>query len=130
MAYPDYSLPFILYTDASHDGLGADLYLRKAGKIRMIGFASRTLTPAEEKYHLHSGKLKFLALKWAVTEQFWGYLFYATYFTVYTDNNPLKYVLTMAKPNATGYHWVAALEDVNFSVKYHSGNANSDADFH
>ena len=129
MAYPDYSQPFILHTDASQDGLGAVLYQRQEGKIRVIGFASRTLTPAEQKYHLHSGKLEFLALKWAITEQFRDYLFYAKCFTVYTDNNPLTYVLTTAKLNATGYRWVAALADFNFSVKYRPGHANIDADF-
>ena len=95
----------------------------------MIGFASRTLTPAEQKYYLHSGKLEFLAMKWAITEQFRDYLFYANYFMVYTDNNPLTYVLTSAKLNATGCRWVAALADLNFSVKYRPGHANIDADF-
>ena len=49
---------------------------------------------------------------------------------MYTDNNPLTYVLTTAKLNATGYRWVAALADFNFSVKYRPGHANIDADFH
>jgi UPF0288 family protein (methanogenesis marker protein 3) len=34
-------------------------------------------------YHLHSGKLEFLALKWAVTEHFRDYLYYASKFVVY-----------------------------------------------
>ena len=68
MAYPDFSLPFILHTDASEEGLGAVLYQKQNGKMRVIGYASRTLNPAERKYHLHSGKLEFLALKWAITE--------------------------------------------------------------
>ena len=50
---------------------------------------------------MHSGKLEFLALKWAVTEQSRDYLYYAPEFVVYTDNNPLTYVLTSAKLNAT-----------------------------
>ena len=77
MAYPDFSIPFRLHTDASQEGLGAVLYQNQQGKMRVIGFASRNLLPAEKKYHLHSGKLEFLALKWAVTEQFHDYLFYA-----------------------------------------------------
>lgn len=97
--------------------------------MRVIGFASRTLTPAERKYHFHSGKLEFLALKWAVTEQFRDYLFYAKHFTVYTDNNPLTYLLTTAKLNATGYRWVVALADFTFTIKYRPGHANIDADF-
>ncbi len=95
----------------------------------VIGFASRTLTPVEKKYHLHSGKLEFLALKWAITEQFRDYLFYAKHFTLYTDNNPLTYVLTTTKLNATGHRLVASLADFNFTLKYRPGHANTDADF-
>ena len=76
---------------ASNGGLGAVLYQRQSGKMRVIGYGSRTLTTAEKNYHLHSGKLEFLALKWAVCEQFRDYLYYAPSFTVYTDNNPLTY---------------------------------------
>ena len=47
LAYPDCSQPFILHTDASKDGLGAVLYQVQAGKMRIIGYASRTLSPAE-----------------------------------------------------------------------------------
>ena len=84
MAYPDYEIPFVLHTDASQEGLGAVLYQKQQGRMCVVGYASRTLTPAETKYHLHSGKLEFLALKWAITEHFWDYLFYASDFTVYT----------------------------------------------
>ena len=129
MAYPDFSQPFILHTDASEEGLGSVLYQKLDGKMRVIGYASRTLNPAESKYHLHSGKLEFLALKWAITEQFRDYLFYAPSFTVYTDNNPLTYVMTTAKLNATGRRSVSALADFNFNIKYRPGRVHRDADF-
>jgi len=98
------------------------------GEIRVITYASRTLTPAEKNYHLHAGKLEFLALKWAITEQFCDYLYYAHKFTVYTDNNPLTYVLTSAKLNATSLHWVGELADYRFQIKYSPGKSNNDAD--
>jgi hypothetical protein len=79
-------------TDASQDGLGAVLYQKQSGVMRVIAYASRTLSPAEKNYHLHTGKLEFLALKWAVKEQFRDYLYYAPEFTVFTDNNPLTYI--------------------------------------
>ena len=128
MAYPDFDRPFILHTDASQEGLGAVLYQQQEGKLRVIAYGSRTLTPAEKNYHLHSGKLEFLALKWAITDHFRHYLLYAKHFTVYTDNNPLTYILSTAKLNAIGHRWVGELSDFNFNIRYRPGRMNGDAD--
>lgn len=128
LGYPDFDLPFVLHTDASEQGLGAVLYQRQGGKLRVIAYGSRTLTPAERNYNLHSGKLEFLALKWAISEKFRDYLFYAPHFTVYTDNNPLTYVMSTAKLNAVGHRWVGELADFRFEVKYRPGKVNTDAD--
>lgn len=128
LAYPDFDLPFVLHTDASNEGLGAVLYQQQGNKLRVIAYGSRTLTPAEKNYHLHSGKLEFLALKWAVCDKFRDYLYYASTFTVYTDNNPLTYVLSTAKLNAVGHRWVGELADFHFTIKYRPGKSNADAD--
>ncbi|PFX31656.1 Retrovirus-related Pol polyprotein [Stylophora pistillata] len=128
MAYPNFELPFVLHTDASGEGLGAVLYQEQGSTLRVVGYGSRTLTPAERNYHLHSGKLEFLALKWAITDKFRDYLFYAPSFVVFTDNNPLTYVMSSAKLNATGHRWVAELADYNFTIKYRPGKSNVDAE--
>ena len=82
LGFPDFSQPFILHTDASNQGLGAVLYQQQDGKLRVIAYGSRVLTAAERNYHLHSGKLEFLALKWAITDKFRDYLYYTPTFTV------------------------------------------------
>ena len=128
LGYPDFSKPFVLHTDASQEGLGAVLHQKQDGKMRVIGYGSRSLTKAEKNYFLHSGKLEFLALKWAICEHFRDYLYHASDFIVYTDNNPLTYVLTTAKLNATGYRWVSELADFSFTIKYRPGHSNKDAD--
>ena len=74
LAFPDFNLPFVVNCDASEKGLGAVLYQKQDGKNRVVSFASRTLNEAERKYHLHSGKLEFLGLKWSVCEKFSDYL--------------------------------------------------------
>ena len=89
LGYPIYDMPYVLHTDASQLGLGAVLYQRQDGVMRVISYASRTLTPAEKRYNLHSGKLEFLALKWAICDEFRDLLYYAPSFTTYTANNPL-----------------------------------------
>uniref|UniRef100_A0A3B3IJJ6 Gypsy retrotransposon integrase-like protein 1 n=2 Tax=Oryzias latipes TaxID=8090 RepID=A0A3B3IJJ6_ORYLA len=128
LGYPDFESPFILHCDASQEGLGAVLYQRQHGKLVVIGYGSRTLTAPEKNYYLHSGKLEFLAMKWAICDRFREYLYYAPSFVVYTDNNPLTYVLTTAKLNATTHRWIAELADFNFSIKYRPGKVNGDAD--
>ena len=129
LAYPKYDMPFILHTDASNSGLSAVLYQRQEGKMRVISYASRTLTPSERNYNYHPGKLEFLALKWAVCDEFRDILYHASEFTVYTDNNPLTYIMSTAKLNATGHRWVSELSEFNFHIKYRPGKVNVDADF-
>ena len=85
LVFPDYSKPFILNCDASEKGLGAVLYQKRDGVNKVISYGSRTLTDAEKNYHLHSGKLEFLGLKWSVCDKFADYLGY-TEFEVYTDD--------------------------------------------
>ena len=66
-------------------------------------------------------------MKWAITDKFHEYL-YGSQFQVYTDNNPLTYVLTTAKLDATGHRWVAALSNYIFSIIYKPGKGHIDAD--
>ena len=98
LSFPDFSKPFLLETDASGIGLGAVLSQKKEdGRYHPIAYASRSMNDTEENYH--SNKKEFLALKWAVTEQFHEYL--SPYgkntneFIVQTDNNPLTYIATV-----------------------------------
>jgi len=126
LAYADYTKPFKLNTDASGLGLGAALYQADLdGHDRPVAYASRSLSKSEQNYPAH--KLEFLALKWAVTDQFHEYL-YGNKFDVWTDNNPLTYAFTTAKLDATGHRWVAALANYNFALHYKKGTLNNDAD--
>ena len=99
---------FKLTTDASKKGLGAVLsQVRSDGKEKPVAFANRTLSKAEKNYT--APKLGFLALKWSLTDRFHEYQYGST-FEVYTDNNPLSYVLSSAKLDATGQRWIVALQ--------------------
>ena len=126
LAYADYTKPFKVHTDAFEIGLGAILYQdQEDGTTRVIAYASRSLSKLEKQYH--ASKLEFLCLKWAITDHFHEYL-YGGSFMVCTDNNPLTYILTTAKLDATGQRWVASLANYDFKVKYRSGKQNIDAD--
>ena len=67
------------------------LYQTQDGVDHAIGHASRS--PSKTEYKYPAQKLEFLALKWDITEQLHEYL-YGNHFVIYTDNNPLTYVLT------------------------------------
>ena len=126
LAFANFEKPFLLETDASKEGLGAVLSQKQDdGRYHPVAFASRALHGGEKNYH--SSKLEFLALKWAITEQFREYLQYGP-FVVRTDNNPLTYVLTTPNLDAIGHRWVAALADFDMSIEYLKGTDNKVAD--
>ena len=54
-------------------------------------------------------------------------VYHAKEFTVYSDNNRLHYVTSMAKLNATGMCWIAELADYNFKIKYFPGKMSNDS---
>ena len=89
------------------------------------------MTETEQRYH--SNKQEFLALKWAVTEQFHEYL--SPYgknrneFVVWTDNNPLTHIFSSANLDAAGQRWVAQLASYNFALEYQKGKDNTVTDF-
>ena len=122
LAFADFEKPFLLGTDASSCGLGAVLSQKQDdGKFHPVTYASRELKGGEKKYH--SSKLEFLALKWAVTDQFREYLQYQP-FTVRTDNNPLTYIMTTPNLDATRHRWVAAMAGYDMTIEYLKGTDN------
>lgn len=125
LAFADPTRAYVLHVDASLNGLGAVLNQEYPEGLRPVAYASRKLSTTEQRYPTH--QLEFLALKWAVVDKFHDYL-YGVKFVVRTDNNPLTYVLTTAKLNATGHRWLAALSTYDFSVQYKPGRHNIDAD--
>ena len=132
LSFPDFNKPFLLETDASRRGLGAVLSQKQAdGRYHPIAFASCVMNETEQRYH--SNKQEFLALKWAITEQFHKYL--SPYgknrneFVVCTDNNPLTYIFSSTNLDAAGQRWVAHLASYNFSLEYQKGKDNTVANF-
>lgn len=127
LGYADFTIPFVLETDASNLGLGAVLYQQQRGHKTVIAYASRRLRGAERNDRNYSSmKLELLALKWAVVEKFRSYLL-GSKFTVLTDNNPLCHLNT-AKLGAVEQRWAAQLAIFDFEVQYRPGRSNTAAD--
>ena len=68
-------------------------------------------------------------MKWSVCEKFKDILYYAPSFTVFTDCNPLSYIMSSAKLNATTIRWVGELSNFNFTIKYRPGKQSVDCDY-
>ncbi len=65
LAFPDYSLPFTLCTDASALCIGAVLMqIEESKRPHVVAYASRVLTAAESKYSITH--LEALAVVWAL----------------------------------------------------------------
>ena len=116
LGYPDDSLPFVLQTEASGEGLGRAVLVQvQGGTVAQRAFASRGWSPAETRYPTH--KLEFLSLKWAVTDKFYHYL-YGRRFLVLIKNNPLNYVMSSSSWMlwaSGGYLSWAGLHFLNFN---------------
>lgn len=124
LAYPDFSKPFLLTTDASNVGLGAVLSQGKPGQDKPICYASRTLNESEQK--LSTTEKECLAIIYGVT-QFRPYLF-GRRFTIYTDHQPLKWLFNLKEPNAKLMRWKLKLEEYDYNIEYKPGKTNLNAD--
>src|SRR5437764_15468370 len=94
LIHPDFSKDFILSTDASGYALGAVLEQEgNNGKLHPIGYASKTLTQAEQKYS--TTELECYAVIWEV-EKFHHYL-YGRKFKVIMDYQALTWLMKNEK---------------------------------
>lgn len=88
------------------------------GKLCLVAYVSKSLNPSVKNYPMH--KLKFLALKWPMVDKLQDYLYGAT-FVVKNYKNPLMYLLSTAKLDATGHQWLATLSEFQFSPGQETG---------
>ena len=91
LAHPDFNQPFILYTDASKEGLGAILAQEGQDKrIYLVTFISYKNNHHERNYPITD--LKGLAVFWAI-KKLKRYL-RGISFTIITNHLALKYIFT------------------------------------
>ncbi len=125
LAFPDYSLPFTLYTDASALGIGAVLMQTKESKRPyVISYASRVLTAAESKYSVTH--LEALAVVWAL-EHFRNIIF-GYHITVYTDHTAVTQLFHGKNLVGRLARWYLTIQQFEPTFKYLPGKANTVAD--
>ena len=125
LAHGDPKLPYRLTTDASKVGLGWVLEQKQNDKFRVICYGGKSLTPAQTNYGISD--LEALAVVTAIKDLD-CYLRYQE-FTILTDHQPLKYMLTNPSPPPGRWsRWIALLSPYKFTVEYLKGAVNKVAD--
>src|ERR1044071_8924493 len=120
LTLPEGSDDFVVYTDASHQGLGCVLMQR--GKV--IAYASRQLKIHEKNYTTHD--LELCAVVFAL--KIWRYYLYGTKCVVFTDHKSLQHIFNQKDLNMRKQRWVELLNDYDCEICYHPGKANVVAD--
>ncbi|GJU54810.1 putative reverse transcriptase domain-containing protein [Tanacetum coccineum] len=111
---------FVIYCDASLQGLGAGLMQKK----KVIAYASQQLKPHEENYTTHN--LKLGAVVFAL--KIWRHYLYGTKCTMFTDHKSLQHILDQKELNMRQRRWLELLADYDCEIRYHPGKENVIAD--
>lgn len=124
LAYPDFTRPFVLSTDASGVALGAVLSQVHGGSERPVCFASRQLKGPEHNYSATEREL--LAVVWA-TKLFRCYLL-GRRFKLVTDHSALRWLLSLRDPSSKLTRWALRLEEFDYEVEHKPGAKHKNAD--
>ncbi|KAH7723371.1 gagpol and env protein precursor [Aphelenchoides avenae] len=118
--------PFILYTDASKDGVGAVLHhVGLDGKEQPIAYASKSCSKAERNYAITD--LEALALIFALDK--FKYFLLGTHVTARTDHQPLVSLFKRRDLSGRAYRWALEIQEWNnLKIEYIPGKKNVVAD--
>ncbi|GJS96577.1 putative reverse transcriptase domain-containing protein [Tanacetum coccineum] len=122
---PILSLPngiedFVVYCDASNQGLGCVLMQR--GKV--IAYASRQLKIHKKNYTTHD--LELGAVMFSLKP--WRHYLYGTKSVIYTDHKILQHIFNQKELNMRQRRWIELFSDYECEIRYHPGKANVVAD--
>uniref|UniRef100_A0A1I7YFB0 RNA-directed DNA polymerase n=1 Tax=Steinernema glaseri TaxID=37863 RepID=A0A1I7YFB0_9BILA len=124
---PDFSRPFIIETDASAKAVGACLLQAdREGKEHPVAFASRTLKPAETRYH--SMEQEALGICFAL-QQYAPYIEGNGVTTVRTDNSPICALLKKQELPARLRRFQLAIQGFDVKLVHRKGSSNTLCDY-
>jgi len=116
---------YVLDTDASDTALGAVLQQEQKGTLHVIGYASRTLTPAEARYCIT--RCELLGVVFGLKKYRQHLL--GRPIIVRTDHATLAYLMSMPEPVGQQGRWLDLFGEYNINIQHRPGwvHGNSDA---
>ena len=118
VAYPNFEKSFILYMDASREGIGAVLHQKDdQGKERIIACASRALNQHEKNYPITEKEC--LTIVWGI-EKFQQYLGIKP-FSIITDHVTLETVKIADLLRGWRAWWFTKFQQYEFTIKHRDG---------
>eukprot|EP00731_Ephydatia_muelleri_P002128 Em0001g2128a len=125
LAFPDYTLPFVLDTDASDLGIGAVLsQVSSLGQEQVVAYGSRLLSKAERNYSVTRRELLAVV---TFIRLFRPYLL-GRRFTVRTDHSSLQWIQNFKEPEGQLARWLEQLQEYDFEVIHRKGRNHNNAD--
>jgi hypothetical protein len=120
LVLPDNQKSFVVYCDASRQGLGC-VFMQEG---RVVAYASRQLRTHEQNYPTHDLELA------AVVHflKIWRHYLIGNKCEIYTDHKSLKYIFTQSDLNLRQRRWLELIKDYDLEIHYHPGKANVVAD--
>ena len=120
LVLPDTDKDFIVYCDASLQGLGC--VLMQEGHV--VAYASRQLKPHEQNYPTHD--LELAAVVHALKQ--WRPYLLGNRCEIFSDHQSLKYLFTQPDLNLRQRRWLELIKDYDVTLNYQPGKANVVAD--
>ena len=120
LALPKPGVEYLVYTDASLQGLGGVLQQES----QAIAYASRKLKPHEKNYPTHD--LELAAVVFAL--RIWRHYILGEKFQLFTDHKSVQYLFTQKELNMRQRRWLEFVKDYQFDIQYHPGKDNMVAD--
>ena len=120
LALPNFSLPFILETDASGFGVGAVLMQAQ----HPIAYYSKLLGPRAQAKSVYEKELMAMCL----AIQKWRHYLMGRHFIVRTDQQSLRYIMQQREVGSQYQKWISKLIGLDFEIQYKPGASNRVAD--
>lgn len=125
LVYPDFTKPFILYTDASNFAISYILgQVDDQNREKVIAYGGRAVHKHEASWHINT--LEALA----IVEGIKHYHVYLanSHFTVITDNISSSYFTKVKEPKGRLARWVIFTQSYDFDIVHRPGRKHGNAD--